>query len=151
MIQESNMEEADREKYLSTFRKDNKETLVAFAVLGGIFSEGIDLKGDRLIGTIIIGVGLPQLCLERDIIKDYFKEKNNLGYEYAYMYPGMNKVLQAAGRVIRTEEDKGSILLIDERFSSVAYKSIFPKEWYSNVSVRSAKDIQNNLTEFWRK
>ncbi|MCH5138966.1 ATP-dependent DNA helicase, partial [Clostridiaceae bacterium UIB06] len=151
MIQESNMEEEDREKYLSNFSKDNEETLVAFAVLGGIFSEGIDLKGDRLIGTIIVGVGLPQLCLERDIIRDYFKEKNNLGYEYAYMYPGMNKVLQAAGRVIRTEEDKGSILLIDERFNSSSYKSIFPKEWYPNVSVRSVKDIQNNLTEFWRK
>jgi Rad3-related DNA helicases len=151
MIQESNMVEEDREKYLLNFKEDNKETLLAFAVLGGIFSEGIDLKGDRLIGTIIIGVGLPQLCLERDIIMNYFKEKNNLGYEYAYMYPGMNKVLQAAGRVIRTEEDKGGILLIDGRFGKLYYKVLFPKEWHSNISVRSVKDIQNNLTEFWRK
>lgn len=151
MIQQSNMMEEDREKYLYNFKEDNEETLVGFAVLGGIFSEGIDLKGSRLIGAVIISVGLPQLCLERDIIMDYFKEKNNLGYEYAYMYPGMNKVLQAAGRVIRTEEDEGSILLIDERFGNMTYKSLFPKEWYPNVSVRSAKDIQNNLIEFWRK
>ena len=151
MIQESNMIEEDREKYLFNFKEDNKETLVAFAVLGGMFSEGIDLKGDRLIGAIIVGVGLPQLCLERDIIKDYFKEKNNFGYEYAYMYPGMNKVLQAAGRVIRTEDDRGSILLIDERFGNSSYKMLFPKEWYSNITVRSVKDIQNNLAEFWRK
>lgn len=151
MIQESNMIEEDREKYLFNFKENAEDTLVAFAVLGGIFSEGIDLKGDRLIGAVIVGVGLPQICLERDIIKDYFKEKNNLGYEYAYMYPGMNKVLQAAGRVIRTEEDKGSILLIDERFGNSAYKMLFPKEWYSNISVRSVKDIQNNLIEFWRK
>lgn len=151
MIQESNMLEEEKEKYLYKFKEKNEKGLVAFAVLGGIFSEGIDLKGDRLIGTVIVGVGLPQLCLERNIIMDYFNEKNNLGYEYAYIYPGMNKVLQAAGRVIRTEEDKGAILLIDERFGNTSYRTLFPKEWYPNISVRSVKDMQNNLVEFWRR
>jgi Rad3-related DNA helicase len=151
IIQRSNMREEEREEYLFNFKENNKETLVAFAVLGGMFSEGIDLIGNRLIGAVIVGVGLPQICLERDIIMDYFREKNNQGYEYAYMYPGMNKVLQAAGRVIRTEKDRGIILLIDERFGNISYKNLFPKEWYPYTKVRGAKDIQNNLIEFWRK
>lgn len=126
MIQESGMSEEEREQFLFSFKEVPEETLVAFAVMGGIFSEGIDLKGDRLTGAIIVGVGLPKICLERNIIRDYFNDKNGLGYEYAYMYPGMNKVLQAAGRVIRTENDKGIVCLIDERFSYKSYKNIFP-------------------------
>lgn len=151
LIQENNMLEEDREIFLRNFREDNEGILAAFAVLGGIFSEGIDLKENKLIGAIVVSVGLPQLCLERDVIMDYFNEKNNLGYEYAYMYPGMNKVIQAVGRVIRTEKDKGITLLIDERFGKSHYKSLFPKEWYPNIVVRSVKDIQNNIKDFWRK
>ncbi|MDW8802533.1 ATP-dependent DNA helicase [Clostridium sp. A1-XYC3] len=151
IIQKNNMVEEEREIFLGNFQEGNGETLVAFAVLGGVFSEGIDLKENRLIGAVIVGVGLPQLSLERDIIMDYFNKKNSSGYEYSYMYPGMNKVLQAAGRVIRTERDKGVILLIDERFGNRTYKNLFPKEWHPNTVVRSARDIQNNINDFWRK
>jgi len=126
MIQVGGMKEEEREEFLNKFIDEPKETLVSFVVMGGIFSEGIDLKGERLTGAIIVGVGLPKICLERNIIRDYFDDKNGLGYEYAYMYPGMNKVLQAAGRVIRTETDKGIVVLIDERFAYKSYKDIFP-------------------------
>jgi len=95
----------------------------------GIFSEGIDLKGDRLIGVIIIGVGIPMICFEKEIIKDYYDNKSKCGYEYSYMYPGMNKVLQAAERVIRTEEDRGTVVLIDDRFLERRYRRLFPKSW----------------------
>lgn len=151
LIQESSMKEEERELFLSEFKENNEETIVAFAVLGGIFSEGIDLKYDRLIGAIIVSVGIPQVCLERDIIMDYFNKKDDKGFKYAYMYPGMNKVLQAAGRVIRTEIDKGVIVLVDDRFSDSEYKKLFPKEWYPNLGVRSVKDIENNLKGFWGK
>lgn len=151
LIQDSSMKEEERELFLSEFKENNEETIVAFAVLGGIFSEGIDLKYDRLIGAIIVSVGIPQVCLERDIIMDYFNKKDDKGFKYAYMYPGMNKVLQAAGRVIRTEIDKGVIVLVDDRFSDSEYKKLFPKEWYPNLGVRSVKDIENNLKGFWGK
>lgn len=128
-IQNGIMTEKEKEEFIKRFDENNERTFLAFAVLGGVFSEGIDLKGDRLIGAVIVGVGLPQICIERDIIKDYYDKKFRRGYEYAYMYPGMNKVLQAAGRVIRTEEDKGGILLIDERYNTQAYKRLFPMEW----------------------
>jgi DNA excision repair protein ERCC-2 len=149
MLQENSMDEEQREKFLESFSEDGESQVVAFAVLGGIFSEGIDLKGDRLIGAVIVGVGLPQICLERDIIKDYFQNKNKMGYEYSYMYPGMNKVLQAAGRVIRSEKDKGVVLLMDERFSSSVYQNIFPREWFPHIKTRNVKEIERYLSEFW--
>ena len=151
LIQDSSMAEEERELFLKKFKEDNKNTLIAFAVLGGVFSEGIDLKHNRLIGTIIISVGLPQICLERDIIMHYFNKDEKKGFKYAYMYPGMNKVLQAAGRVIRTEEDKGIIVLIDSRFSDLEYRNLFPKEWKPNKSIKKVKDIENNLNNFWGK
>lgn len=151
IMQQAHMTEEEREDFLENFKENSEEDLVGFAVLGGIFSEGIDLKRNRLIGCIIIGVGLPQICIERDIIMKYFNKKCNKGYEYAYMYPGMNKVLQAAGRVIRTEKDKGIILLIDDRFSTNSYKNLFPREWYPNTIIKNTKDIENNLINFWRK
>lgn len=146
-IQEGNMKESEREDYLNRF--DEEDDLIAFAVMGGIFSEGIDLVGEKLIGAIIVGVGLPQICFERDIIKDYFKEKQGLGFEYAYMYPGMNKILQSAGRVIRSEEDRGAIMLIDDRFGTHRYKELFPREWSHYKVVRSKEDIKKNLESFW--
>jgi Rad3-related DNA helicase len=150
MLQENSMSEEKRESYLKNFKAEEDAALLGFAVLGGIFSEGIDLKGNRLIGSIIVGVGLPQICLERNIIKDYFQKKNKLGYEYSYMYPGMNKVLQAAGRVIRSEEDRGVVLLLDERFSSSIYQNMFPKEWFPNIKVRNLKEANEVLDGFWR-
>lgn len=148
--QESDMAEGEREDFLRQF--DSKEkSIIAFAVLGGIFSEGIDLIGDKLVGAVIVGVGLPQICHERDIIKDYFNYENGLGYEYAYMYPGMNKVLQAAGRVIRSEEDRGAILLIDDRFTTMKYRKLFPKEWLHFKRARNTEDIEKYLSQFWNR
>jgi DNA excision repair protein ERCC-2 len=143
------MDEEERELFLNSFREDNRDTLVGFAVLGGIFSEGIDLTGDRLVGTIIVGVGLPQICIENNIIKDYFEEKDNAGFEYAYVYPGMNKVLQAAGRVIRTEKDRGIILLIDDRFTSKAYNQLFPRDWQEAIQVNNSMELERYLRRFW--
>jgi len=134
IVQEPNMSEEDREKFLDQFQDNSQENTIGFAVLGGVFSEGIDLVGDRLTGVVIVGVGLPQLSLERDIIKDYFNEVEKNGYHYSYVFPGMNKVLQAAGRLIRTEEDSGTILLIDDRYMTSLYQSLFPVEW-SHFSV----------------
>ncbi len=148
-IQENSMSEEERESFLNRFQPDNTESLVCFGVLGGIFSEGIDLKGDRLIGAIIVGVGLPQISVEQDIIMDYFNRKNGMGYENAYMFPGMNKVLQAAGRVIRSEKDRGMVLLIDERFSQRNYISLFPKHWEHNIRVRSREELKTRLKNFW--
>lgn len=151
IIQSSNMTEEEREDFLGNFSLDNHQSLLGFAVLGGIFSEGVDLTGERLSGAIIVGVGLPKIGLERNIIRDFFDEINNLGFEYAYMYPGMNKVLQAAGRVIRTEKDKGVILLIDDRFNYRGYKGLFPKHWEKNRIVRNEGDIRRYIKEFWRR
>lgn len=149
IIQTNAMTEEEREAYLSKFQYNPKETLISFAVMGGIFSEGVDLKGDRLSGAIVVGVGLPQICLERNIIRQYFDENNNKGFNYAYMYPGMNKVLQAAGRVIRTEKDKGVVLLIDDRFAYKSYKMIFPKEWRHNIEVFSPEKVKSMIDLFW--
>ncbi len=148
-IQENSMTEEDKENFLSRFQPDRSHSMVCFGVLGGIFSEGIDLKGDRLIGAIIIGVGLPQISIEQNIIMDYFQKKNGMGYENAYMYPGMNKVLQAAGRVIRSEEDTGMVLLIDERFSSRAYRNLFPRHWCHGIRIGSNEKLKVKLKSFW--
>lgn len=151
IIQENLMDEKEREDFLDKFNSDQDETMIAFAVLGGIFSEGIDLIGEKLIGAVVVGVGLPQICNERNIIREYFDLKNGLGYEYAYMYPGMNKVLQAAGRVIRSEEDRGAILLIDDRFTTAKYRRLFPEEWNHFKRVKNPEMIKFNLYDFWRQ
>ncbi|MFA9557087.1 ATP-dependent DNA helicase [Evansella sp. AB-rgal1] len=129
IIQENIMDEENREEFLHLFQEDNKKALIGFAVLGGIFSEGIDLKGDRLTGVIIVGVGLPQLNSEQDMLKEYFRSLGKNGFDYAYVYPGISKVLQAAGRLIRTETDKGRLLLIDDRFLTEKYQRLLPNEW----------------------
>ena len=122
--------------------------MAAFCVLGGIFGEGIDLKEERLIGAIIVGTGLPQIGNEREILKEYFEEKNGEGFDYAYRYAGMNKVLQAAGRVIRTTEDRGVIALLDERFLESSYLRLFPREW-EDYKVCGLKDVGVRMAEFW--
>lgn len=148
VMQTSTMSEPQRDHFLENFQSEPQETLLGFCVLGGVFSEGIDLKSDRLIGTIIVGVGLPQICFERDIIRDYFQENKNCGYEYAYLYPGMNKVMQAAGRVIRSEQDRGVILLIDERYSNYQYRNLFPAEWFPHNRV-IVNTLGDYLERFW--
>ena len=147
LLQESEMSEEERADFLARFDSDNPNTLVGFTVLGGIFSEGIDLKGDRLIGSIIIGVGIPKISLRQDLIRDYFNEKNGKGYDYAYVFPGMNKVLQAAGRVIRTEADTGIVVLIDSRYATGQYRGLFPAHWAHMQVVRGQTIIPINQRE----
>ena len=164
ILQQEYMKEEDRAAFLGHFLGNDElvleelihmdieteeiQTLLGFCVMGGIFSEGIDLKNDSLIGAIIVGTGIPQVCLERELIKDYFDEKEESGYEYAYLFPGMNKVLQAAGRVIRTHEDTGVIALLDERFLYSSYKSLFPREW-SNYKVVDKSHVEEEIENFW--
>lgn len=123
------MTEEDRDTFLGAFDADNREAFAGFAVMGGIFSEGIDLVGDRLTGVVVVGVGLPQLGLERNIIKDYFNAAGLHGYDYAYVFPGMNKVLQAGGRLIRSEQDRGLLMLVDDRYLQPQYQRLLPEEW----------------------
>lgn len=122
--------------------------LIAFCVLGGVFGEGIDLKNDSLIGAIIVGTGLPLLCSEKEILKSYFNQSGESGFDYAYRYPGMNKVLQAAGRVIRTMEDVGIVALLDERFLQFAYRRLFPREWESFETV-TVNTVAKKVERFW--
>lgn len=129
IVQDSGMGDADREAYLESFKPGGSDSLLGFAVLGGIFSEGVDLKGDRLNGVLIVGVGLPQIGFERDLIKRHFSITGKNGYDYAYVYPGMNKVLQAGGRLIRSENDKGTIILIDDRYLQSQYQFLMPELW----------------------
>lgn len=146
--QNSDMTEREREEFLEEFQS-REGTLVGFCVLGGIFSEGVDLTGESLIGAIIVGTGLPQIGSEREILKEYYDRKKQSGFDYAYRYPGMNKVLQAAGRVIRTKEDRGVILLLDDRFLGRDYGEIFPREWKDRSSCR-LNTVEEAVSRFWR-
>lgn len=148
-VQEQYMSETDREEFLEAFEKERENSFVGFCIMGGIFSEGIDLAEDRLIGAIIVGTGLPQVCNDRELIRNYFNEHSESGFDYAYLYPGMNKVLQAAGRVIRTEKDKGVILLLDDRFSSRRYQEIFPREW-NRCFYCNAESLPDYIEAFWK-
>lgn len=150
MMQSGNMNEADREEFIQEFSNPRGKSLAAFCVLGGIFSEGIDLKEDLLIGVLIVGTGLPQICNQREILKEYYQEENGQGFDYAYQYPGMNKVLQAAGRVIRTASDRGIIGLLDDRFLRSDYRQLFPREW-SQYQVHTLDSLPGALEAFWKK
>lgn len=147
ICQRQNMTEKERESFLKHFAGDN---VVGFCIMGGIFAEGIDLTGEQLIGAVIVGTGLPMVCNERRILMDYFEAQEGLGFEYAYLYPGMNKVLQAAGRVIRTASDKGIILLLDERFLKPESRQLFPREWDTCQIVR-ADQVKQVGNAFWDK
>lgn len=149
ILQSQNMGEHEREDFLKEFERDRENSLVGFCVMGGVFSEGIDLTADRLIGAVIVGTGLPQVCNDREILKGYFDSRGMRGFDYAYLYPGINKVLQSAGRVIRTETDRGVILLLDERFSQRQYRDSFPREWES-CQVCSAATLEDHIDSFWK-
>ena len=148
LCQTSSMSEREREEFLEEFAEESDTSLLGFCIMGGIFSEGIDLMGDRLIGAAIVGTGLPQVSAEREILKQYYDQKNRSGFDYAYRYPGMNKVLQAAGRVIRTREDVGTVLLMDDRFMTAEYRSLFPEEWTDIIPCR-LDTVEKFLKEFW--
>jgi DNA excision repair protein ERCC-2 len=148
LVQTPRLTEVDRESFLQEFSRHNSSTLVGFAVMGGVFGEGIDLVGDRLTGAAVVGVGMPPPNLERELINAYFAELYDAGYEFAYIFPGFNKVLQASGRVIRSETDRGAVLLIDRRFTSRNYQSMFPDDWKPN-HVRNPGDISQVLQHFW--
>ncbi len=164
IVQEEHMQEEQREQFLARFagneecdlnaliqmeiEEEEEGSLLGFCVLGGIFSEGIDLKKDSLIGAIVVGTGLPQVCPERDILKQYFDDNGENGFDYAYRFPGMNKVLQAAGRVIRTADDVGIIALLDERFAQFSYQKLFPREW-EQFEITNRSRIAKRIERFW--
>lgn len=147
ICQQNSMSESDREEFLSQFEQVGEKSMAAFCVMGGIFSEGIDLTNDKLIGVVVVGTGLPQVCAEREIIMNYFKNNGMDGFDYAYRFPGMNKVLQAAGRVIRTHEDTGIIALLDERFARRDYSALFPREW-NDVKLVNMGNVSKEIDGF---
>ena len=151
LAQESGLDDAGRAAFLARFAPDPSETLLGFGVLGGIFGEGVDLVGSRLIGCAIVGVGLPQVSPRQEMLRRYYDEASGCGFDYAYRYPGMNKVLQAAGRVIRTPEDKGVVLLLDDRFALQEYARLFPPHWAGLQMVRSQQALPDVLHDFWAK
>lgn len=151
IVQESSMSEQQKEEFLDKFKSSSKEkSLIGMCVMGGIFSEGIDLKEDSLIGAVIVGTGLPQVCNEQEILKNYFDDNGQNGFMYSYLYPGFNKVLQSAGRVIRTAQDRGVILLLDERFLSRQYDGMFPQEW-TEVNIVNKNTFCDEIRKFWEK
>jgi Rad3-related DNA helicase len=149
--QSTNMNYAQKEEFLANFKEDEGVLRLGFCVLGGSFSEGVDLPGSRLIGTIIVGVGLPGISNERNIMKEYFDNTREGGYDYAYTYPGMNRVLQAAGRVIRTENDRGVVVLLDDRYATEQYKMMFPLHWSHAKYAHSAQELAGQVKEFWKE
>ena len=148
LLQGKMMTEQKREAFLEEFSKEREGNLLGLCVMGGIFSEGIDLTEEKLVGAFIVGTGLPQICYEREILRQYFEKKNGKGFDYAYLYPGMNKVLQSAGRVIRTETDRGVILLLDERFLQRQCQEIFPREW-ADVKRCTLESVGGEMKKFW--
>lgn len=150
VMQTTSMTEAGKEEFLEAFREDNDKPVVGLCVMGGVFSEGIDLTNDRLIGAVIVGTGLPQISNERDILKNYFEEEGKNGFDYSFRFPGLNKVEQAAGRVIRTTKDYGVILLLDERFLGRDYEALFPREWEER-KVTSLDTVDEQLRQFWQR
>ena len=148
LVQGTSMSEAERNEFLEEFDRERDHSLVAFCVMGGVFSEGIDLKEERLIGVIVVGTGLPMVCVEQEILKGYFDDTEERGFDFAYQFPGMNKVLQAAGRVIRTPEDKGLILLLDDRFLRRDYLELFPREW-EHFQMVNRNNVSHCIADFW--
>lgn len=152
VLQQPGMREDEREEFLEHFKgeksKQRERSFVAFCVMGGIFGEGIDLKNEQLIGAVIVGTGLPQVSNEREILMNYYDARSGEGFDYAYRYPGMNKVLQAAGRVIRTSQDVGVIELLDDRFLQSDYRNLFPREWETRF-ICSLDTVEEQLARFW--
>ena len=151
VVQRPGMSARERDDFLAAFKADEGHLRVGFCVLGGSFSEGVDLPGSRLIGSVIVGVGIPGLSNERNILRDYYENKCERGYDYAYTYPGMNRVLQAAGRVIRREEDKGIVVLIDSRYAEEPYLHLYPAHWQNITAAGDAKSLSYRMKLFWQE
>ena len=149
VVQKQGMGIREKEEFLSAFRSDEGHLRVGFCVLGGAFSEGVDLPGSRLIGAIIFGVGLPGLSNERNMIQEYFDQTSGQGYDYAYTFPGMNQVLQAVGRVIRRDEDRGVAVLVDDRYATGRYRSLFPRHWEGVQYAGNASSLAEIMRRFW--
>ncbi len=150
LCQESAMDEGKRAEFLAQFQKSDGRPLLGFAVLGGVFGEGVDLTGESLIGAAIVSPGLPQVGPRQEQLRDYFEQTRGSGFDYAYRFPGMNKVLQAAGRVIRTPEDRGVVLLIDDRFLAPDTRRLMPPHWEQLKTVDSAQALTAELAAFWK-
>lgn len=149
--QSTDMNEKERDNFLNNFKENPTKITVGFVVLGGVFAEGIDLLNDRLIGAVVVGVGLPRINFKNDLIMEYHNNKNEQGFNYAYSNIGINRVMQAIGRVIRSETDKGTILLIDERYAYGQYKKMFRGQLRYYQLVKSSSDIRNLTNQFWNK
>ena len=150
VVQQRGMSHGEKEAFLDAFRDDEGVLRVGFCVLGGSFAEGVDLPGSRLIGAVIVGVGIPGLSNERNILRDYYENKCEQGYDYAYTYPGMNRVLQAAGRVIRRESDRGAVVLIDSRYGEEPYLHLYPPHWQDICVAGNAAALSRRLQLFWQ-
>lgn len=150
LVQTAEMTETQRALFLERFNAQSTGALVGFAVMGGIFGEGIDLKGERLAGAAIVGVGLPGIGPERELIRDYYDRTQGCGFAFAYQYPGINRVLQAAGRVIRSDTDRGVVLLVDRRFMQPAYRALLPANWQVRV-VAEVRGLRSQVASFWRR
>ena len=150
-IQNPQMTEPSRQAFVDQFKDNPAESLVGFAILGGIFSEGIDLKANRLIGVGIVSVGLPGISDENDLLKDYFDQQDQNGFAFAYQLPGLNNVFQAAGRLIRGSHDAGIILLMDQRFGASRYTHLFPSHWQNYQRVFQPQQLEQEITTFWKK
>ena len=147
--QTKEMQEEDKEKFLNEFMENPSKTTIGMAVLGGAFSEGIDLVSTRLIGAIVIGLGLPTVSYERDKMKRYFESVGKNGFDFAYIYPGMNKIMQAAGRVIRSENDVGLVVFIDDRFSYFKYKNLLKEQYKNAYYIQDIESIERTVDKFW--
>ena len=150
IVQKPRMNRTDVTNFISEFVNVDDKMRVGFCVLGGTFSEGIDLPGKSLIGVVIVGTGIPGISSERNIIREYYELSRGCGYDYAYTYPGMNNVLQAAGRVIRSDTDKGIVTLIDDRYITPKYQEMYPDHWGKMQYFESAASLNSAITEFWK-
>ena len=149
--QEKDMEESDKLAFIDSFKLNPDKTTLGLAIIGGSFSEGIDLVSDRLIGAVVVGIGMPKINYVSDNIASYYSSQGVDGKNYAYIYPGMNMVMKAVGRVIRSEEDKGAVLLIDERYMTNQYQDLFKKEWSNYEVVLSKEEVSEAISSFYNK
>jgi Rad3-related DNA helicase len=150
IVQKPGMKHRETESFINEFINADEKMRVGFCVLGGSFSEGIDLPGKSLIGVVIVGAGVPGISSERNIMRDYYELSRGCGYDYSYTYPGINNILQAAGRVIRNDTDKGIVVLIDDRYSTPKYKEMYPEHWDEMQYFDSSASLNFAITEFWK-